>query len=359
MEINTKKLKLIAIMILAMAINYNAQPFINKAYIKKVTSFNKKYSRSNVDTAGLSFSGNFAPYFASNDNIFIYGYQGGGFVYGSNVDSLNVCAQGYNNTNNSTVTIEELLFLVGGKYENPNDSTLIGGVMTPMDGSIGVSIYRMNNNQAYTFDGTNWSASHEGPSGSPIASEILYISACDTAGFTSVMLSNPISVTGNFAIEFDASSFINSGDTVGLISDEHGLGYEYAFHNLTAGAPFMVTNSAFGGNLNNNIAMFAVISSNDVGIDSENSFNGLRASAYPNPANDFVTINFQMESPCSFLEASVFDISGRIIYKRNYDGNKMGENKFTINTSNLTNGKYYYTIQTELSKITKSFIVNN
>ena len=73
------------------------------------------------------------------------------------------------------------------------------------------------------------------------------------------MLSSPVSVTGNFAIEFDASSFINTGDTVGILSDAHGNGYEYAFHNFTPGGPFMVTNSAFGGNLNNNIAMFAVI----------------------------------------------------------------------------------------------------
>ena len=44
---------------------------------------------------------------------------------------------------------------------------------------------------------------------------------------------------------------------------------EYAFHNFTPGGPFMVTNSAFGGNLNNNIAMFAVIGDNNLGIDSD------------------------------------------------------------------------------------------
>ena len=105
--------------------------------------------------------------------------------------------------------------------------------------------------------------------------------------------------------------------------------------------------------------MFAVISNNDVGINIENSFNGLRASSYPNPANNFVTISFQMETPCPFKEATVFDISRKIIFKRNHDSNKIGKNKFTINTSNLTNGKYYYTIQTEQSKITKSFMINN
>ncbi len=332
-----------------MVTHLNAQPFKDKAYVKDVISFERNIKRMNVDTTGITMSGNFAPDFApSNGDIYIYGYLGGGFVYGSNVDSLNVCAQGYMNTNNSTVRISELLFLIGGKYENPNDT---------VDGSIGISIYQMTDNQAYTFDGTNWNASHEGPAGNALATEILSISNCDTTGFTSVMLSNPVSVTGNFAIEFDASSFINSGDTVGIISDANGNGYEYAFHNFTPGGPFMVTNSAFGGNLNNNIAMFAVIADNNLGVDSDESLNGLKVSSFPNPAQDEITIQYINDYANTSLSISIFDQTGRIVYQNNHNPSLAFSNSIKINTTNLLNGKYYYSIQSEYGKITKSFVI--
>ena len=138
--ITTKtKLTLLIVIIISLVGQLNAQPFKNKHYIKKQFSIDRRIQRTNTDTAGWTLSGNFAPEFAATGNIFIYGYMGGGYVYGSNVDSLNVCAQGYMNTNNSTAEINEILFYVGGKYENPNDN---------VDGTIGVNIYQMSANQA-------------------------------------------------------------------------------------------------------------------------------------------------------------------------------------------------------------------
>ena len=348
-----KKIKtgtLLIVLMVKMVYNLNAQPFKNKAYIKDVISFERNFRRMNVDTTGISMSGNFSPDFApSNGDVYIYGYLGGGYVYGSNIDSLNVCAQGYMNMNNSTIRISELLFLIGGKYENPNDT---------VDGSIEISIYQMMDNQAFTFDGTNWSPSHEGPTGNALVTQTLNISNCDTIGFTSVILNDTISVTGNFAIEFDASSFINTGDTVGLLSDANGNGYEYAFHNFTPGGPFMVTNSAFGGNLNNNIAMFAVIYDNSLGIDGNESLNGLKVSSFPNPAQEEITIQYTTDYASSSLSINIFDQTGRLVYQNDHNSSIANGNKFMINTANLANGKYYYSIQSDYSKITKSFVIN-
>ena len=349
-EITTKaKLTFLIVIIISLVGQLNAQPFKNKHYIKKQFSIDRKIQRTNTDTAGWTLSGNFAPEFAATGNIFIYGYMGGGYVYGSNVDSLNVCAQGYMNTNNSTAEINEILFYVGGKYENPNDN---------VDGTIGVNIYQMSANQAFTFDGTNWNASHEGPAGNALASEVLNISACDTAGgLTSVMLSSSIYVTGNFAIEFDASTFISTGDTIGILSDENGSGWEYAFHNFTPGGPFMVTNSAFGGNLNNNIAMFAVIGDNNLGIDSDEFFNGLQVSAFPNPATDYLNVQYRLEYPSSSVNLSIFDQTGKIVYTDISYQNGNGLREFNINATSFANGKYYLNIETDHSRITKSFII--
>ena len=69
-----------------MVFKLNAQLFKNKAYVKEVVSFDKNLKRMNVDTTGITMSGNFALGFApSSGNIYIYGYMEGGYICGSNV----------------------------------------------------------------------------------------------------------------------------------------------------------------------------------------------------------------------------------------------------------------------------------
>ena len=65
-------------------------------------------------------------------------------------------------------------------------------------------------------------------------------------------------------------------------------------HNFTPGSPFMVAIPLLG-NLNNNIAMFAVIADNNLGVDGDESLNGLKFHPFPNPAQDKITIQFTSE----------------------------------------------------------------
>ena len=147
-------------------------------------------------------------------------------------------------------------------------------------------------------------------------------------------------------------------NNLGILSDAHGNGYEYAFHNFTPGGPFMVTNSAFGGNLNNNIAMFAVIADNNLGVEGDESLNGLKVSSFPNPAQDEITIQFTSEYKNTSISLNIFDQTGRIVYQNNLTRSLSNSNKITINTNSLSNGKYYYSIQSEYGRITKSFVIN-
>ena len=85
----------------------NAQPFKNKAY-KDVVSFERNFKRMNVDTTGITMSGNFAPDFApSNGNVYIW-ILGGGYIM-VQCGFTNVCAQGYMNTNNSCELVKYYL----------------------------------------------------------------------------------------------------------------------------------------------------------------------------------------------------------------------------------------------------------
>src|ERR1700752_3501205 len=63
------------------------------------------------DTVGWQNYNDFLPQFAPSGQYSMFGYQGGGWVYGKNHDSLNVCAAGFRNLNTSPIIIDRAVFL--------------------------------------------------------------------------------------------------------------------------------------------------------------------------------------------------------------------------------------------------------
>ena len=84
-----------------------------------------------------------------------------------------------------------------------------------------------------------------------------------------------------------------------------------------------------------------------VGIEEKNIYD---IAISPNPANDFVTINFNLEK-CSDLEISLYDIAGTKI-KEIYTGYaEEGLFSKTINTKNLNKGIHFFKINNIIKKI--------
>ncbi len=321
--------------------------FEGKSFIKETKNIHRSETSLKVaeDTTGWASSGNFFPDFAAGGSVSDYGYNGGGYVYGSNVDSLNVCAQGYENSNELNFDIEEVLALFTGK-------TVMG-----QGANITFEIYSMAANAAYTHDGTNWVPnSAEGPS-SLLGSASLHVGAADTTwpALTSIPFSSPVSIMGtNFAIAMDASAFEASGDTIGLASDTDGEGNRYAFHK--AGSVWAVTDDMFGG-LNNNIALFAVVSNSNVGIESNDFLGGIQMSAFPNPAKENTTIAFNLNKSFNKVTIKVMDATGKNIATIEKGAMAQGEYTELVDLSNVAAGKYYYSVITNESRLTKKIMV--
>ncbi|MCT4582282.1 MAG: T9SS type A sorting domain-containing protein [Flavobacteriales bacterium] len=302
-----------------------------------------------TDTAGWSTTGNFYPEFANAGGPVIIGYQGGGYFYGSNNDSLNSCAQGYENANNSTAEIKEILIWFAAKDSVSNS------------GSMNINLYEMSQNRAIEdLDNFAGTPDAEGPNNTPVASETLLLSDADTASslvLTSVVLSSPVSVNGNFAVEVDASSFAASGDTIGIVSDGDGSGQGYSFVRRGPGYYWIVTRAASTSGLDNNIAIFAVIGDNNVGIDDDEFFNGVQLSAFPNPAVEMTTISFNLERSFNNVKINVMDATGKIVNRIEKGALQAGLYNEVMEVSSLSAGTYYYTIYADNTKLTKSFNV--
>jgi hypothetical protein len=217
------------------------------------------------DTTGLVNYVDFLPQFAPSSSYALYTYSHGGYLYGNNADSLNVCAQGYANLNHTPVRILGVLMWFGAKQSDAGSATTSKVVAKAW----GISPNKaFNTDSSATLNTTvaNWS----GPATAnnlPDASADLLFTNIDTINFNYVSFAVPPVYTGDFAVGVDFSS-LAVGDTAGLASDYQNdafnMDYTYhLYHNqwLVSDQLFSTPGSPnFGsGGLDNNIAIWAVI----------------------------------------------------------------------------------------------------
>ncbi len=81
------------------------------------------------------------------------------------------------------------------------------------------------------------------------------------------------------------------------------------------------------------------------------------AQAYPNPAAGETTIDFVLPETLN-VTMRVFDRDGRVVrVLMDNERQPAGENQIILNAADLTNGVYYYTLESGSVVLTKSFIV--
>jgi hypothetical protein len=77
-------------------------------------------------------------------------------------------------------------------------------------------------------------------------------------------------------------------------------------------------------------------------------------SAYPNPANDFITLGFQLDD-ASDVNIRVIDNLGRVVSAKDLT-NQSGNNSVTVDVANLAAGVYTISLETAAGKSTKKFV---
>lgn len=244
----------------------------DRPYIEKTIPFSHLPSAERMlspDTTGLVNVSDFIPQFAPTGGTVIYRYTWGGYVFGNNRDSINVCAQGYANLNPIPVRVMGVL-LWFRKKESDAGSAPTSKVV--------VKAWGVSANHAYNTDGSgtfnNKVLNFPGPTtanNAPDASADLLFKDIDTvysySNFNYVSFAVPPVYGGDFAVGVDFST-LAAGDTVGLLSDMRGSAYnqDYSYHFCKN--KWFVTDQLFStaaapdfgsGALDNDIAIWAVI----------------------------------------------------------------------------------------------------
>jgi len=94
------------------------------------------------------------------------------------------------------------------------------------------------------------------------------------------------------------------------------------------------------------------------GIKNSTNFSDKIVSVYPNPTADVTTLVIDAVNASS-LNVNIFDINGKLVASPLVNQNlSVGENTFTLNTSNLNNGVYFVTLSSNNGKETVKLVVS-
>ncbi len=331
----------------------------NKGVIKRVMpvpASNPAQSATPTDTAGWVDSGNFAPVFAGiSGEVVAFGYQGGGWVYGNNFDGLNECAQGFLNVNQSTLGVEEVLLLFTGKT----------GVSGSATSKCVVKVYSMAANKARNTDGAGGQAVNSPGPNQLLGSQDYFFDDIDTTfgNWNVITFPTPVFINGtDFAVSVDFTNLNAAQDTAGLLCDQIGDadGLDYAFHKFQGS--WYVTDFAFSASgtddVDNDIAIFAVIDENFIGVESLEFFNGMKLSQNnPNPMNGNTVIQYELEKYTTAVELEIFDVHGRKAVVINEGEKTAGRHSISIENTKLAAGTYYYSLKANGNRLTKKMVV--
>lgn len=178
--------------------------------------------------------------------------------------------------------------------------------------------------------------------------------------YTHVNLPGPILVNRNYFVVLDFADFYLNNDKIGMYASANGgasliMGKEnvlWLYPN-----PFLwVQVTHIYSTIDRCIAIFPIIDDGTSGIETKPFVSGIRtATAYPNPTQDVLTIEFET-AKTSFAIVSLVDISGRSIRELRVDNPDAGLQTASFDLSELPAGTYFYTIETEKGSIAKKVI---
>ncbi|MCW3070829.1 MAG: peptidase [Bacteroidetes bacterium] len=328
-----------------------SKPFVHATSPDRITS---------PDTTGIVNVTEFLPEFLPGGGAAsIYGYTGGGYIYGNNVsgNNLRIVAQGYDNLNVIPVHVEGVILWFGAQESDAGSSAT---------SKVVISAYNMAPNKAKNTNGSgtfnsstnNW----EGPSGTAQSTANLLFSDIDTLGWNYVAFPTPATFVDDFALVMDVTA-LAAGDTVGLVSDnQNDAGnIDLTYHKI--GTSWYVTDQLFSnaaspdfgsGGLDNNIAMWAVIE-DATGVNE--FFNGMKLTTYPNPVVSKTTIEYTLEKSSSNVTLTVYDQHGKKVVNNSYEKQDAGTYKVEVDASNLAAGTYIYQLRANGRNFTKKLVV--
>lgn len=267
----------------------------------------------------------FSPFYCSNTSLYVIGSTNGGYMAGTNGSGDK--EKGMLIMNSSPVKVTDVVAFIGEKEQVVN-----GNIVA----------------YVYDVDTTSGSITLAGTSAAVAVSSI----DTTTPSLTTFHFANAPVVNGIFLMTVQVD---NGGDTIGLVSSIHNstCGGFRAFEKLSDDSWSLMANRWANSDIW--LYMFAVVDDNI--STEENILDRQSARAFPNPANDNINITYHINGS-SEVVISVMDIQGRVVMTQT-ENQVEGRQVVEMNTSALSAGTYFYSVQSGSDVMSGKFVVRH
>lgn len=173
-----------------------------------------------------------------------------------------------------------------------------------------------------------------------------------TLGWTAFNFSNGPVVSGAFIMTIQVD---NGGDTIGIMTTSVGAacGGSQMFEKL-ADDSWANTSVRWGGA---DVWMWMMADADNNISTEENILDRQSARAFPNPANENINITYHINGS-SEVVISVMDIQGRVVMTQT-ENQVEGRQFVEMNTSALSAGTYFYSVQSGSDVMSGKFVVRH
>ena len=163
---------------------------------------------------------------------------------------------------------------------------------------------------------------------------------------------------------FVSINFEGSDDTLGIVSNQQGDGNGEIRARMLLSTDFgggwirMADFWSFSGVPMNSDPMIIPVVDIQSPVSNEPIYqhNLSFYPAYPNPANEYAMLRYELKSADQF-ELWIYDAQGRTVYQETPGFKEAGEHEVRIDLSGFASGKYYYQLKTSEATVTSRFVV--
>lgn len=186
-------------------------------------------------------------------------------------------------------------------------------------------------------------------------------------GSDAITFGTPVALTaGNFFASIESPAIGGAGmDTLAILSTVQGCSSTDSLSWLYSTVTPASAGAALGAGWASNVAgvaadnldylIFPVVSITS-GLNSISKGNLTLLAAFPNPANNEITINFGLNQS-SKVEIEILDVTGKIVNTIKLDNLEAGNHSSKVNTSNLNAGVYMYSVKSDNAKMFSKFTI--
>lgn len=262
----------------------------------------------------------------------------GGYYYGTNQLGDKEEVQGFKLTG-STKVVGALMWFGGGHGFSTSSFIVklykIDNALTPNEPSIVVATKTVPFNTVDT--GTTFASS----------------------GVNYFQFTNSEYINSDFGIGFDMTQ-LSSTDSIGLVCSKTGdiLNQDFQWIKWSDDSWNTVVSSWGTGNVDVELAIWAVVDNSTASIEEEGFVNGLKLHQnVPNPFNGESIVKYELANSSNNVAIEIYDVKGRLVDSFSEGSKPAGVNSIKLNAGNYSKGTYFISLKADGRRVTEKLIV--